>query len=207
MPRPVKLELFETERPADGSGDTVVLTAQALEEARLAAYEEGYKAGWDDAVAAAEADGQSQQREVARHLQELSFGYHEVRAHLRDGLVPLLEAICSRVVPELARAALGGLAREALMPMADAALDRPVRMLVHPDARRTLEAALYGLVAPPFEIVEEPSLSPGQVHLRAGVEERRIDVDAASEAIAGAVAEFFATHDQPETEEALRSHG
>jgi flagellar assembly protein FliH len=201
------LEPFETDRPADGSADMVVLTAEAMEEARLAAYEEGYRAGWDDAVAAAEAEGREQQREVARHLQDLAFGYHEVRAHLRAELGPLLEAICGRVVPELARAALGGLAREALMPLVDAALDRPVRMLVHPDARRALEAALAGLVAPPFDIVEEPSLGPGQVHLRAGAEERRIDVDAASAAIAGAVADFFATQDQPATEEALRSHG
>lgn len=211
MPRPVILELFETERPIDGSADTVVLTAEVLEDTRLTAYEEGYKAGWDDAVTAAEAEGQGQQRELARHLQELSFTYHDARAHLRDGLAPLLDQICARVVPELGRAALGGLVREALMPLADAALDRPLRLIVHPDARARVATALDGLVAPPFEIVGEASLGLGQAYLRNGAEERCIDVDAAAGAIATAVADFFAaeaqTDHQPDQHEELQRHG
>jgi flagellar assembly protein FliH len=206
MPRPVTLEFFEAVQPTATEVDTVVLTAEALEEARLAAYEEGYKAGWDDAVAAAEEEGQSQRREIARQLQELSFTYHEARSHLREGLAPLFDEICARLLPEAARAALGGLVREALMPLADAALDRPLRLLVHPAARKAIEAALEGLVAPPFEIVEEASLTPGQVYLRRGAEERRIDVDAATRAIATVVAEHFAIP-EPSAEEPMKAHG
>lgn len=206
MPRPVKLELFETAAPADKSADTVVLSAEALEETRLAAYEEGYKAGWDDCAAAAEEEGQGQRREIARQLQELSFTYHEARGHLRDGLAPVFDEICARILPATARAALGGLVREALMPLAETALDRPLRLLVHPEARKTVEAALEGVVTPPLEIVEEPSLGAGQIYLHSGNEERRIDVDAATAAIATAVAEYFATP-EPTEQEPMQAHG
>lgn len=213
MPRPVTLETFETaaQPPVGGDPDTVVMAGDAFEEARLASYEEGYKAGWDDATAAAEAEGEALRRGVAGNLQALSFSFHEARGHLMDGLGPLFDAICDRLLPEIAQAAVGGLVRETLLPLAATAMDRPVTLLLNPAARPAVEAALAEGAAPPLDIVEDPALGEAEVHLRTGGEERRIDLDAAVAEIRSAVAAFLAAPpedaDTPfEPEESLK-HG
>ncbi|MGY6410615.1 MAG: flagellar biosynthesis protein [Alkalilacustris sp.] len=216
MPRPVILETFAQPGGPEpfADPDAVVMAEEALEEARLASYEEGFKAGWDDAVAAAEAEGESLRREAMRNLQALSFTFHEARSHLLDGLATLIEAICDRLLPEIARSAVGGHVRDAVLPLAGAAMDRPVTVLLNPATRSVVEEALAGGTAPPLDIVEDPDLGEAEVHLRSGGEERRIDLDAAVAEIRAAVAAFFAAMPQDasaagapsEPEEALK-HG
>ena len=194
MPRPVTLETFtgaaQPEPAADP--DTVVMADEAFEEARLASYEEGYKAGWDDAAAAAEADGDTLRREAMRNLQALSFTFHEARGHLMEGLGPLFDSICDRLLPQIAQAAIGGHVRDTLLPLAAGAMDRPVTLLLHPAARATVEEALADGSAPPLDIVEDPTLGEAEVHLRGGGEERRIDLDAAVAEIRTTLAAHFA---------------
>ena len=204
MPQKVRLEVFRTESrsPAGAPDDTVVMPAEALEETRLAAFDSGYKAGWDDATAAAADTERELRAEMARNLQALSFTYHEARGALLQGLAPLMEQICTRLLPETARASLGETVRAALMPLAEEALERPVQLLIHPNARPALEAALADTAAPPHALVEDTALTPGEVYLRWDDGERHIDLDAAAAAIAAAVTAFF-----EDSQEELRHHG
>lgn len=203
MARRVRLDLFDLPATMPAAADaTVVLTGDALEEAKLAAFEQGYQAGWDDATTARDDEGERLRQDVGRSLQALSFTYHEAHGQLMSALAPLFDRICATLLPGMAHAALGGLVQEALAPLAEAALDRPVTLVTHPDARVAVEAALDGAVTPPWTLVEDGSLTPGQVWLRWETDERRIDVDAATEAIRAAVTAFFT-----ETEEELRRHG
>ncbi len=199
MPRPVMLEILHgaPRTRASAGPDTVVLAKDAFEEARLASYEDGYKAGWDDAVAAAEADGETLRREVAQNLQALSFTFHEARGHLMEGVGPLLDAICERLLPEIAQAAIGGIVRETLLPLAGQATDRPVTLVLNPAARPAVESALADGSAPPVVIVEDADLGRAAVQLRSDTEERRIDLDAAVAEIRTAVAAFFAARPDP----------
>ena len=198
MAKAVRLEVF-------GAGDTGApaarVDAEALEEARLASFEQGYKAGWDDATAAQQDEQTRLRSDVSRNLQELSFTYHEARGHLLKGLAPLFEQICARVVPELAAGAIGGVVQEALQPLAEAAIESPVTIVLNPGARSAVEAALAAGVAPPFRIVEEPSLAEGQLYLRWKEGEEHIDMDAAIASIRAAVSDFF------QEQEALKDHG
>ena len=205
MMRRARLELFDRKPEAEAEAPvdtTVVLPGDALEEAKLESFEKGYKAGWDDSIAAQADEARQLQQDVGRALQGLTFTYHEARGHLLRALAPLLEQICTRVLPEMAHAALGGLVREALLPLADTTLERPVTLLLNPAARPIVEEALAAAITPPITLVEEASLPPGQLFLRWDEDERRIDVDEAVEAIRTAVSQFFT-----ETEEELRRHG
>lgn len=196
MPGRLRLEAFDAPSPREAE-----LAAGAAEEARLEAFEAGYKAGWEDAVAA-EAEAQGRLRaDLARNLQALSFTYHEARGHVLRALEPLLRAMAAQVLPLLAREALAPIVVETLRPLAEARAAEPFTIVVAPAARAAVESALAlepGLL---FRIVEEPTLGEGQVYLRFDMSEIRVDLDAACAAIAAAVDEFF----HP-TEEALR-HG
>ena len=189
---PLKLEDFTD--PA-GSAETSTATDQD-EELRLAAYEDGYGAGWEDATTAQSDARAEREVDAARHLQMLGFGYHEARQHVLKSLEPLLQEMTARLLPELARAALVPVVVETMMPLADRMADAPVTLRVAPEVRdlvdRLLPATAQGI---PMRILEDPALSEGQVMIAAptaaGLAEARIDLDAATAAIARAVADFF----------------
>lgn len=197
----VQLEVFHLTTPTPAS-DIVVLGKVELEETRLAAFDKGYAAGWDDATVAAQSDRSRMEEEVARNLQSLGFTFQEARMHLLRGLRPLLTAIISRLLPTLGRELLCDHILEVLMPRAEAALETPVDLHVHPKSRRHLEdfaAKAKGLAV---NVVEDAALPEGQVYLRfANGEETLIDIDRAIQQIMVVVNSFF---DYPEQE---RKHG
>lgn len=195
------LESFDTELRAAMRGTDA---GPALsEEARLAAFEAGYKAGWDDA-AAAEADDQTRIRaDLARNLQALSFTYHEARGAVLKSLAPLLQEIVARVLPALARDTLAETVAERLRPLADAAAEAPIEIRCSPANRDTLAAVIDGRSDLPVRLSPEPTLGDGQVYLTFATHEEEIDLDGAIAAIAAAVSAFFETDHR----EGARAHG
>lgn len=187
---PLRLEVFETEVPA-AAPDTVVTNIGAMEEARLAAYEQGYTAGWDDAVAAQSDDQTRLRSDLARNLQSLAFTYHEARNHILRAVEPLFSTVLARLLPDLARQALAPRIVEALAPLAELTSETPVQLVLNPAARPAVEAALAGASALPVEIVEEDTLGEGQAYLRLGAQETRLDLDRAVDEITAAVRGFF----------------
>lgn len=185
----LKLEVFEPAAPNPSA--TVVTDLGALEEARLAAYEQGYTAGWDDAAAAQSSDQSRIKADLARNLQTLSFTYHEARVHVLRALAPLLQEMVGRLLPQMAREALAPVVLETLMPLAEQLAETPVTLILNPAARPAVEALVEQATGLPLTLVEEPTLGEGQVYLRLGEAEMRIDMDRATTEIAEAVRGFF----------------
>ena len=172
-----------------------------VEQIRMAGYEQGYKAGWDDAVKS-EAEEQSRiGAEFARNLQDLGFTFHEARTHVMQALEPLLSEIVNKVLPELVSETLGQTVLEQLLPMAEDASDTPVQIVVSPHSRPAIQRFVDESLTIPMEIIEEPSLADGQVYLRMGELEKKIDMDAAVDRIGQAINTVYALN-----EEALK-HG
>ncbi|PQO23413.1 flagellar biosynthesis protein [Rhodobacteraceae bacterium WD3A24] len=200
MSRRLKLEEFDDDA-ARGADETVMLSNDTLEELRLTAFEQGYKAGWDDAV---RAEGEEQTRiraDLARNLQDLSFTYEEARAKILRALTPLLREMSARILPELARKTLGETIAETLRPVAERETEIGIEIAVNPEARPAVEHALSQATLPQFSIIEEPALDPGQARLRFGERETEIDLDRVIAEIDAAVTEFF------HADEEMRDHG
>ncbi|ULB11105.1 flagellar biosynthesis protein [Cereibacter azotoformans] len=185
----IRLETFEVE--AEAASDLVVTDATAIENGRLASYEEGYSAGWEDAVKAQAADQARLQSDLSRNMQALGFTFHEARMHVLRAMEPLMEALIGRILPEMARETLAPVALETLMPLAEQMADAPVTILVNPSVRPEIEALLGQATGLPLSLVDEPSLGDGQVSLRLGGAETRVDLHRAVNEIAGAVRSFF----------------
>lgn len=187
-----RLILRSFDPPQGGSIEDYAAGTPAGEEARLAAFESGYKAGWDDA-ATHEASEQARIRaDLARNLQLLSFTYHEARAAVLTSLAPLLHEIVARVLPELARETLAETVVARLLPLATSAANIPVELVCSADDQDTLSEALAEQDMLPVEITVDPLLVEGQVQLRFGSTEELIDLDGAITAISSAVTAFFA---------------
>jgi flagellar biosynthesis/type III secretory pathway protein FliH len=187
---PLRLEVFETTR--DGTDTTVVTDLNAMEEARLASYEQGYTAGWEDAVTAQQGEKARMSADLAHNLQSLNFTYHEARAHVLTGMEPLLLAILAKVLPEVAKTGLPAIIQQAIMPLADQAADMPIKLLFNPMARPILEPLIEAASGPPIVLIEEPTLGEGQVFLQLGESETRIDLDEVLAEITTALTDFLA---------------
>lgn len=187
---PLKLEVFETDGRS-ARGETVVLDLSALDEAKLAAFDSGYQAGWDDAAAAQSGDQSKIGADLGRSLQSLGFTYQEARAHVLKAVEPLMLEIVGKLLPELARSTLAPMLLETLMPLAEALADAPITLVLNPAARPAVAALLEQATGLPLTIVEEATLGEGQAWLRLGGTETKVDLDSATERIAAAVRSFF----------------
>ena len=175
---------------------TVVMDVGALEDLRILAYEQGYTAGWDDAAAAQTDDQARIKADFARNLQSLGFTFQEARIHVLRAIQPLIEEIVSHLLPKIARESLASVALEALMPLAGQMADAQVTLVLNPVSRAAVEALLEQATGLSLIIIEEPTLGEGQVYLRLGDSETRIDLDRATADIAIAVRDFFNTTEQ-----------
>ena len=186
----LKLEVFDTkEKPT--KSQTVVLDRVALEDEKLASYDTGYRAGWEDANGAQSDDQTRMRADLARNLQTLGFTYHEARSHILKALEPLMLQMVGRLLPEIARETLAPFVLETLMPLAEAQGDAPVKLVLNPVSRAAVEALLEQATGLPVLIEEEPTLGEGQVYLKLGSVEAQVDLDQATADIAAAVHGFF----------------
>jgi flagellar assembly protein FliH len=188
----LKLEVFDGTGSDEGQGRTESFpTDPETEDARLEAFEAGYKAGWDDAASAQQAEEGEYREAIKRNLQDLSFTYHEARSHVLRALAPLFSEITARLLPEIARASLPHVVAEALGPYADLVADAPIKVQIHPDARDLVEGLLGRNPGVPLQLMDDIALTPGKVQLSLGTTETRIDLDAALVAIRTAIDDFF----------------
>lgn len=164
---------------------------QEEEAGNLAAYEEGYTAGWEDAVAAQSGSDAERAEEVARHLRALALDRDAARDGLLRALAPLLEEIGTCLLPQTARLALGPAVAEALLPLAEALTDRPIRLRAAPAARPVVEEHLARVGAGSFEVVEDAALTDGQVVIAAGMTEARVDLDSATATLVATMRTFL----------------
>lgn len=188
MPRRVQLEVFEL---TDMTDERVELGQAELEECRLAAYEQGYTAGWDDAVAAQDSEVARLRGELGRNLEDMSFTYHEAHSHVLRTLEPLLNDMVGKILPAIARETLAPLVLEHLQPVAKDLAGQPVSLVANPANRDLLERLVIAGAPFPLTFCEEASLGEGQVYLKFGGDETRIDLDGVIAAISAAVSGFF----------------
>lgn len=186
------LRLEDFSGTAESAEPVQALDEERDEALRQSAYEEGYAAGWEDATTACSDARADREADAARSLQALTLTREEAQRAALLSLEPLLRAIVTLLLPEMARVALVPRVVEALMPLAEAALDGPVCVRVASDVRDPVERLLPTLARNlNARIEEDAGLPDGSVHMVAGPREAQADLAAALAEIAAAVSEFF----------------
>lgn len=186
--RRLQLEVFDA---PDRTGPRVDLGQDEYEEAQLAAYDQGYTAGWDDAVTAQDAEVARLRADLGRNLQDLSFTYQEAHGHVLRTLEPLLQDMVTKILPAIARESIGHVVLDHLRPLAKELAGAPITVVANPANRAVIERLLVAEADFPLTFEEELSLGEGQAHLRLGEAESRVDLDGVIAAISAAVSAFF----------------
>ena len=186
----LQLEVFETPE-ITAEAPMITLEAIVFEEAKLIAYDKGYRAGWDDAVQAHCDSQDAISAELARNFKTLGFTFQEARGHVLQSIRPLLHEMVARLLPEIARDTIAPIALQVLMPLADAATDAPMELVIHPSARAAVEHLLAAAHNLPVTLIEETSLGEGQAFLRLAGSETQIDLESAIKDISAAIRNFY----------------
>ncbi len=173
------------------SDDPTLSNNTSLEEHRLEAFEQGYKAGWDDAAAAQSEDQSRVAADFARNLQELSFTYHEARSHILGSLEPLLKEMVSKVLPRLARESLPQTIVDEVLSVTEIQTKAGIQIVISPANRLSLEQLVEAQENLDVEIVEEPSMADGQAYLRFGDTEKLVDLDSVLSSFSLSVEGYF----------------
>lgn len=187
------------EEPEEFGGESGETAASA--EANLQAFENGYQAGWQDAMAAHETDQNRMSAELSQKFQEMSFTYHEARSKLLSSLQPVAAAMIEKLLPGLMRESLRANLAEQLEDILQQSTENAIELVVAPAQLEIVQEHMELQPGVPFALKAEPSLGEGQVYLKVDQTERRIDIEDLYEQISQSLSCFV----QQSTMEA--SHG
>ena len=173
MPISHLLEDFKTTDPAETA--TVLMSNLELEEQRLAAFEKGYAAGWEDAIAA-DAQGKSHlSAALAQNIEDAVFSYHEALTQMQQALTPVFEAFAEQLLPGMIRSGLTPHIVTAMNDLATEAMGRPLVLTLPPGCESIVAPLLPETDGVDVIIDEDPSLSEGQARLH--LEDGGVEID------------------------------
>jgi len=170
---------------ADGA-NLRLLDEAALEEERLAAFERGYGAGWEDALQAQAHGSAALTEDMRAAFSDMSFTYQEALTRMTLSLEPMFRALVQTVLPHALDRGLAARVIEQLSEMAKARVAQPILLLVPPGVEGDVEALLPADITPLPKVVADPGLLPGQARLQVGTARSEVDCAALLEAIAAA---------------------
>ncbi len=172
-------------------GRPVSITDISLEEERLASFEKGYQAGWDDAAKSQAEDQRSVTADLAQNLQDLTFTYEEAYAAVLQSLHPLLEQMVATVLPNISQQTLAPRLAELLRERVKAHGHQPFEIVTAPDDMTRMEILTEALPEMQIVLRQDDTLTRGQLYLRFGDTEEEIDLKSVLDAIEQAVSGFF----------------
>lgn len=182
------LENFGTETTAQP--DQPAVSEELLEEQRLASFESGYSAGWEDAVTAKDKESGRISAELASSLEDLNFTYHEAQSQLLESLDPMFKVLTSAVLPDAMAASFGHHIVDQLSELAKGQTGQPMQIVVSPGESAAVRKLLPENFSVPVAVQEDSSLAAGQAYLRIGASECEINCDALLESIQDSIEAF-----------------
>jgi flagellar assembly protein FliH len=179
------LENFGQPRALSGAGE------EGGDAEFLASFEQGYKAGWDDAIKAKSEERAHVTADLAANLQDLSFTYNEAYVSMLDASKSLIEQIVNKVLPEVARATLGTQIIEQLNELSKDGHDHEAVISASPADVNAISSLLGKQSKFPVKVQSDPLLAEGQVQIGFGHKERQIDMQEVLGGVSDAIAGFF----------------
>jgi flagellar assembly protein FliH len=167
------LEDFTSRRA--GANERHLLTEAELEDVRLAAFEKGYGAGWDDALKSQGQKSVEISDGLVQAVNEMSFSYHEARAQLIRELEPVFLAMTQTILPASLQSTLGLRLVEKVTELAVGEGDLQVEVKVSDQDSDHVESALSSAGLQNVTVMTAPDVGPAEAYLNVG--DREIHVD------------------------------
>jgi len=165
-------------------------------EAALAAYDEGYRSGWEDCTTAESETHRRIAADLAASLQDMTLTYAEARQDVLTCLGRLFEDMAAQLLPRLAADAVAPAVVSELRAAADTATTARAVLTAAPAALPALERLIAAHEDLEIDLHAEPAFAEGQVSIRFGGERRDIDLSGAAKRMAEAIRAFVAQQNE-----------
>lgn len=184
--------LLEDFSKSDGSqGPLKLMSQEELEDIRLASFEQGYSAGWDDSIKAQEAEQKRINEHLGKRLEDLSFTYHEALNQMTQAIEPVLRSLTNTVLPQVLHQTLGEHIVQELSKLAQMHANQPATVHVPSGMRAMLDDLISGEFSMPVAIVEDDAMEPDTTVLRIGMAETEINCDDLLSSISEKIDAFY----------------
>lgn len=168
------LECFD----ADGTQPSgAPLTPQDAESLRARAFEDGYGAGWSDALEQMRDEDALRRAASEEALQAVAFGFHEARDGLESAFVDLASQLVKTLLPELRPVALRQHLELELRALAARHFTGRLEILCAPGSSGTIMELVQASPGLDIALLEEPSFTEAQVLIRIDQTERQVSID------------------------------
>lgn len=168
------LEDFAPTNPDPGS--LRLMSQVALEDERLAAFEQGYTAGWEDAVKARGSDHERLVSHLSRALEDMSFTYHEALTEMTGAARSVFEAVLDQLLPETLEPVFVGSLADRLTALAQEKAAASLELVLPVGTGAFFGGAVEAPAGLPLVLSEDPELLPGQAIIRLDTDEEFIDL-------------------------------
>ena len=162
-----------------------------LEDLKLKAFEQGYGAGWDDAVKAQADGGMLLAETVQQALLDVRFTRDDAMQAFIPATRPLIDGLIAKILPAMADATLPQHVAGLLGKAMEEASDLPVEIRVAPDQLAAVSRVLDGRMPDNASLAPDDTLAPGQACFALGTSEKQIDLPELISEITQAVEAFY----------------
>lgn len=162
----------------------------ALEEERLAAFEKGYGAGWDDALRAQNHAGQLMNEALQASLSDMGFTKAEAMQAFLAASENLFETILGKILPSIASEALANHVLGAIKSALAQSIDSPMQVRVSPSQYAAITQNLSCDLPDGAKVLADPELSEMQAIITLDGNEAEIDLEGLIAEVSLAVSEL-----------------
>ncbi|WP_055083429.1 hypothetical protein [Jannaschia donghaensis] len=157
-------------------------------------FDDGYNAGWDDAMAQVDEEQTRVGAQLADRLIQLSGEHCDLQGALIADLEPALRDIFDKILPHAVERSFHATLVEEITSALESA-NGQLRILVSPEDVSALSRLLTHAGIPPDQaiVAAEPALAMSQALIRWTGQERRIDLDGVLSDMDAALDTYFAT--------------
>ncbi len=166
-------------------------TDEDIEDLKLKAFEQGYGAGWDDAIKAQADSGKLLADTVQQSLLDARVTSEGAHQAFISATRPLLEGLIGKILPALADRTLPEHVAGLLVKAIEEASDLPVEIRVSPEQQGAVSRVLEDKMPENSKIIADESLAAGQACFALGTSEKQIDLPELISEISQAVEAFY----------------
>lgn len=170
--------------------EPVIESDDQVSEVQLNSFEDGYNAGWADALKAQDDENRRITSGLAENLQDLSLTRAEIERQIFNDLKTALLPMLGKIMGKVAHQNLGAIIVERILDFTSRATKSDVVLRLHPSARERLEKLLSeDLDSIPLQ--DDEDLTPEQVCLSFGKDTQILNPSETVSEIETLLADFF----------------
>ncbi len=158
----------------------------------LEGYEVGYKAGWDDAVAAHQESKAHLSAVLSQNLEQTEFTLIEAQQEILKSIKPVLDEVTSTLLPGLSNTALRTLIAEEISQLLKEYAPKEVSIVVSEPDEAPVAALLNETRAlSEISLDTKSTISEGQAYISCASQQSKIDVKQAITDIQSTIENFL----------------